>query len=373
MATTPEAVRDDTDASLRAEREKSDREILSAGAAIDKAADEVVEAARERADETLRLARERADRDAVAGGSTADQTAVVRARAAEDKALVREQSAADDHLEGEREQRRRVLSALRLEREATDDGLLVERALADRALATRDDFLGIVTHDLRNMLSGVVLSAGLLQKHANTESGGGAVTLRHVTIIQRFAARMNHLVGDLLDVVSLEAGKLRITPRQLDAVAVAVDAVETFQALFTAKGITLVSVLGGASISAVFDHDRILQVLANLLSNALKFTDHGGVVTVAVARTDSSVQFTVTDTGIGIPPEQAATVFERFRKLSPNDVRGHGLGLYIAKCIVDAHGGVIWAESLPIGTAMHFTVPLVPSTARPVSRSAPVG
>jgi signal transduction histidine kinase len=106
------------------------------------------------------------------------------------------------------------------------------------------------------------------------------------------------------------------------------------------------------------DHDRIVQVLANLISNALKFTDQGGQVAMSVARTESDVHVSVTDNGPGIPPDLATAVFERFRRIDTKDSRGLGLGLYIAKSIIDVHGGKIWVESRNGGgSAFHFTLP----------------
>jgi signal transduction histidine kinase len=351
--------RDETDANLRAERDKTDAEFAKVRVAAEGDADEVVEVARRRADETLRMARELADwHSMTAPGSTDQNQDLQRARIAEDGALADERAVADHRLESERGEHRRVLFGLVLEREATDDGLLVERARADRAVAVRDEFLAIVSHDLRTMLSNVSMSAALLAKHAAAQGDGGAVTSRHASTILRSAARMSRLVGDLVDVVSLEAGQLHLTMGAHDATEVARDAVEAFQAAFTAQGISLKSAVPAGPLRARFDVDRVLQVLANLLGNALKFTGPGGVVVLSLAATNASVRFAVTDSGVGIPAGQEAVIFERFRKLSPADRPGLGLGLYIAKCIVDAHGGSIAAKRVPEGgTAFEVILP----------------
>jgi two-component system sensor histidine kinase VicK len=105
------------------------------------------------------------------------------------------------------------------------------------------------------------------------------------------------------------------------------------------------------------DHDRVLQVLGNLLSNALTFTERGGRVSLALEEANSAAHFSVADSGVGIPAGQAEKIFERFEQVG-RDRRGHGLGLYIAKCIVEAHDGRIWAESPDAGgTALRFTLP----------------
>jgi len=340
----PRSGREGTDASLRAERIKTDARLGQAS--VEQAADRVVEVARDRAESTLRAARERADRDmTTAGVGTEARKEIEVERAAADGAVAREHAAADKLVHVEREARQRALIALlRLEREATDDGLLLERARADEAVASRDEFLGIVSHDLRNMLGGNALSAQMLAKFLTSEGDHGAATLRHAERIQRFTARMNRLVGDLIDVVSLEAGKLHVTMAPTNAVDLVRDAAETFQPSFLANGITLHTSIGSGTIVAHCDQERIIQVLANLLSNAQKFTEPGGTVTLSVAENDAQVSFSVSDTGVGIPAGQTDAIFERFKQVGPKRRLGLGLGLYIAKCIVDAHGGTIWAE-----------------------------
>ncbi|MDP9150360.1 MAG: HAMP domain-containing histidine kinase, partial [Myxococcota bacterium] len=258
----------------------------------------------------------------------------------------------------EREEHARALAALLgLERDATDDGLLVERARADEIVATRDDFLGIVSHDLRNILGNIAMGAAVLAQSATAGGPPHQATIAIAERIQRGTARMNRLLGDLLDVVALEAGALPIHRRPHDASLTGKEAVEAHQLSFAAKGVALESQIAAGSIVAEFDHDRILQVLANLLSNALKFTERGGRVSLALVGSGSDIQFSVGDTGVGIPADQATAIFERFGQVR-RDRRGHGLGLYISKCIVEAHGGKIWVDSPGAGGAtLRFTLP----------------
>jgi signal transduction histidine kinase len=355
----PQQERVDTDESLQKERTKTDEELRLRRADIEEDADEVVAEARERATEVLRMARQRMDLELAAHGTgSAGRREIRTERAHEDRALAEERATADERLHVEREERQRALSSLlSLEREATDERLQIERMRADRTVASRDDFLGMVSHDLRTLLGGIALSAAILAQQAKTE---GVSTLGHVERIQRFAARMNRLIGDLLDVVSLEAGSLAIAPRPHDAVQLVRELMETFQPAFAAKRLTLSSDIAAGTLLAEFDHERIVQVLANLLSNALKFTAQGHVA-LSVAPRSQEVCFSVTDTGIGIPPEDFEAVFERFRQVKVHDRRGLGLGLYIAKCIVEAHGGRIWAEANDGGgTAIRFTLPAAP-------------
>lgn len=355
--------RGDTDASLRAERTRTDQELARTRGAVNDAADRVVEVARELAEETLQKARSRADSGAHATvpGQPPSASKLEHERATEDAKLAKEGGEAAERLQEERRDRQRALTALlRLEREATDEGLLLERARADEALAARDNFLAMVTHDLRNMLGGIALDAAVL---ANPRGKRGeppfpATVTRYGERIQRFTARMNRMVGDLLDVVSLEAGKLHVTATPIDSGQLVTDASEAFHASFSSKGVALRTSMPTERLITSADHDRILQVLANLLSNALKFTETGGEVTLALSQDATGVLFSVTDTGTGISAEHTATIFERFRQVDPTDRRGLGLGLYIAKSIVDAHGGTIWASRPPSGgTAVQFTLP----------------
>ena len=355
----PRTEREETDASLRAERSKTDDELSKTIRSVEKDADMVVEVARDRAEETLRKARGRADRALQkSSATTTNRQSLELARAAEDGAVAEEQAEADGQLQVERQERQRALAELlRLEREATNDGLLAERARADEAVATRDDFLAIVSHDLRTMLGGIALSAALIAKDAAAAGDAHVSALDHAVRIQRFTARMNRLVSDLLDVVSLEAGELHVTRTRYDAPPLVRDAVEAFLPSFAAKGISLTSRMPDGSIFVDVDHERILQVMANLLSNALKFTPPGGTVVLSVERRSEEVLFSVTDDGVGVPADQAAAIFERFRQVS-KDRRGLGLGLYIAKCIVEAHAGKIWVESPEGGgAALLFTLP----------------
>lgn len=355
--------RNDTDESLRSERSKTDTELEAARAAIDDDADQVVELARARAEGVLSAARERTDRDLVSGGGHSDVAQQLEAeRVDEDRAVAKERATADECLQEEREARRRLLSSLLdAEREATDERLLIERARADHTVSTRDEFLGMVSHDLRGLLGGLATGGAQLTKHAIRQGEAGAELLRQADRMQRLTSRMTRLVGDLLDVVSLEAGQLAVTPQPLQVEQLMEEALEAFQPAFVAKGLTLTSrVLPGAA-QATFDHDRILQVLANLLGNALKFTTAGGRVSMTVSPCDTGICFSIIDDGIGIPADELTFVFERFRQVKANDKRGLGLGLYIARSIVEAHGGRIWAEcAAQGGAALHFTLPVKP-------------
>ena len=357
----PQPEREKTDESLRAERKNTDQAIADKRTEIEEEADQLVERARVQADAVLDAARDKADQKL----ATADPKVEVegrkanqKERALEDRVLENERATADEVLQREREQEARSLaSLLPLEREKTDRYLLTERVRSDTALAHRDDFMGMVSHDLRNLLGGIVLNAESLSEAAS-DSEEGRRTVAGMKRVQRYVARMNRLIGDLVDVVSIDAGKLAIVPIRCDAKALVTEAVDAFAFAATEKGVSLKSETIEAELVANFDHDRMLQVLANFITNAIKFTPRGGAIVVRSDRTGDAVQLSVRDTGPGIAANMLTAVFARFWQVTKNDQRGLGLGLYISKCIVDAHGGKIWAESkVGEGSAFNCTIP----------------
>lgn len=354
----PRAEREQTDESLRTERQKTDAALAEKQAAVEEEADAVILHARETADAVLTDARDKADDhldEIQAPGSARDSLTAERAR--EDRALSDERVAADESLERERLETNSALARLLpLERVKTDRYLLTERVRSDDALANRDDFLGIVSHDLRNLLGGIVMSAGQLAKMADAHAQGKQV-LAGTARIQRYAARMNRLIGDLLDVASIDAGQLAIDAVPGDVAAVICEAVELLEGDAALRHIELSADVEGASL-AVFDHDRVLQVLANLISNGVKFTPDGGSVCLRVVPTAEGVEVSIADTGAGIPEQMLEAVFRRFWQAADNDSRGLGLGLYISRSIIEAHGGRIWARSTPgRGSTFFFTLP----------------
>ena len=360
------AERDDTDKSLRIERKKTDAALAERRADIEGAADEVLERARDHAHAVLESAREKADDKLDAATTDAGaRDALARERAREDQALEDERAAADASLQREREERARTLAALLpLERDKTDRYLLTERIRSDTAIGQRDDFMGIVAHELRNLLHGIAGTSRMLSNKA-TQSEEGKRSVAAADRIERHVARMNRLIGDLHDMVSIEAGRFALYAEPGDAAELITESVETFAHAAEQKGIALECELAGQPLPAEFDRERILQVVCNLIANAIKFTPSGGVVTISGERSGDDVRLSVRDTGAGIPRDMLEAVFERFRQVRKNDHRGLGLGLYICKCIVEAHGGRIWAESTPdAGSGFHFTFPV---TARAIA------
>jgi signal transduction histidine kinase len=346
--------RDQTDESLRAERAQAD--ILGQSTAeIEEAADALIEKARERADRVLAEARQRSDQSLPAGALGGEPRKILEhERRKEDEALRKERGTADATLKLERAEHAALMEA---DRGATDRYLSVERARADVAVSTRDELLGIVSHDLRNML-GAMLGFGSMIAAAEVTDDHEARVLGLTERIRRSGFRMNRLIGDLVDLASIEAGCLSVTREIGDPIPIVEEAVDTFRAQATALGLSLVAEYPAQRVVAAFDAARILQTLVNLITNAIKFTSRGGTVTVRVRATGDDLTFAVMDTGAGIPEDQLDLVFERYRQAVPNDRRGVGLGLYISKCIVSGHGGRIWVESrLGEGSTFYFTIP----------------
>ena len=321
--------------------------------ALDEAADAVIGKARARADAVLAAARAKIDRQ-TRPPDAPSPASIEKKRALEDRAVEQERALADETLQAERAD---LVAAMSAVRDETDKDLLSERDRSDDAVATRDDFLGIVSHDLRSMLNSVVGYAALITQSA--EQNRLAEVSMYAQRIQRSGGRMNRLVGDLVDAASIDAGMLMVTREPTDPSTVVAEAVDTFQAQAAASRVTLTAEIVSPSSQVALDPARILQVLTNLLSNAIKFTPPSGRVLIRVERIAVELRFAVSDTGAGIPADQLETVFERFRQATKNDRRGVGLGLYIAKCIVQGHGGRIWAESrLGEGSTFSFTLPI---------------
>lgn len=232
-------------------------------------------------------------------------------------------------------------------------------ALAQRAIRARDEILGIVAHDLRNPLNVIELSSMVMLRNLGQEKMHALVQS-----ILRAADRANRLIQDLLDVTRTESGSLAVerAPCKPDDLLDAALEMMRPGAERAAVELTSGSQPGMPQIEA--DHDRILQVFSNLIGNAIKFTPAGGQVRLGAARSGNEVCFSVSDTGAGISADHLPHLFDRFWQAQPMDRRGAGLGLAIAKAIVEAHEGRIWAESTPgTGSTFFFTVPMVPSSA----------
>lgn len=245
---------------------------------------------------------------------------------------------------------------------AIDNARLYEQAQS--AAKLREELVAVVAHDLKNPLSVIQGAANLVLEDlpSGPESN---LTRQQIDMIRRAAERMHRLVRDLLDISALQAGKLVMRRRPVRVNALLDDALEAIEPLARAKSIQVAVTPIAQQLHVLADRDRVLQVFSNLCGNAVKFTPPGGQVrlTAHAAAQPNRVVFSVSDTGPGIAPEDQPRVFDRFWQSSTRTHGGSGLGLTIAKGIVEAHGGHIWLESAPgAGTTFFFTLPSVPSS-----------
>jgi signal transduction histidine kinase len=226
---------------------------------------------------------------------------------------------------------------------------------AQHAVRARDEVLEVVAHDLRNPLSAILLQASRL-----TRVGGEAEHRSRAPVdgIMRAATRMNRLIEDLLDVVRLEAGGLSIDATRVSASRAVSDSVEAHEPLAASASLELRVDVTQDLPDVWADRERLLQIFENLIGNAVKFTPPGGRITVGASERNDDVLFWVADTGTGMADDDLASVFDRFWQARRGERHGAGLGLAIAKGLVEAHGGRMWGESaLGRGTTFFFTIP----------------
>ena len=216
----------------------------------------------------------------------------------------------------------------------------------------------MVSHDLRDLLGAIVSSSALVLRTAATGEAGSA-TRTGAERIQRYAGRMKRLIDDLTDVARIDAGKLSVRRHPGNLAPLISEAVVAFRGAAASKDLSLDLPLCDEPIPSIFDGDRVLQVLSNLIANAIKFTPAGGRIRIECAHGDDMAKISVTDTGPGIAPDLIEAIFERFRQGENPERRGLGLGLYISRTLIEAQHGKIWAESTPgNGTTVSFTLPL---------------
>lgn len=245
-------------------------------------------------------------------------------------------------------------------------GLAVDNArlyqMSQRLSRARDEILGVVSHDLRNPLSAIMMCTNVLLESPPETEGERRELLG---AIDDAAEWMNRLIRDLLDVSSIEAGRLSLERAPTDLIAVVEQAVAMFSTSARDRGVTLSIDIPDAPPAVDADAERLVQVLANIIGNALKFTDAGGRVTVGIETTAADVRIAVTDTGAGIPAEHLPHIFDRYWHARRGaKERGSGLGLAIAHGIVEAHHGRIDVTSAPgEGSTFVVILPITPPAA----------
>ena len=248
--------------------------------------------------------------------------------------------------------------------QATADALQRARSYDDERAArqnaelmshAREQVLGVVAHDLRNPLSLVSMTTQLLAEPDLTPERREAT----LAIGNRAVERMNRLIGDLLDIVRLETGHLSLKLGLTDVNAMLTETMDAFKTRAADQGISLVCTPAPAGTVVQADEERVVQLIDNLVGNALKFTPSGGRVSIGGYIDGGELRVAVADTGPGIPEEQRSRLFDRFWQARGDDRRGLGLGLAIAKGIAEAHGGRLWVDStVGEGSTFQFAIPL---------------
>jgi len=230
-----------------------------------------------------------------------------------------------------------------------------QRHEAELAARAREEVLGVVAHDLRNPIHLLGSTAELLADPKLEENERPDL----LQVSKRAVRQMDRLIGDLLDTARLQAGRFSLQLKDVKASRLLRQAEETFRQMAADKKIQFEVSVPAQDLTLRADEDRAAQVLGNLLGNAFKFTPAGGRVTLSVSRSDGDAQFHVADTGPGLSEEQIGRLFERFWQGRPGDRRGVGLGLTIARGIVEAHAGRMWVDSTPgNGSTFSFSLPL---------------
>jgi PAS domain S-box-containing protein len=228
---------------------------------------------------------------------------------------------------------------------------------AQEAIRARESVLAVVSHDLRNPLGTIAMTVEMIRMEGTERRSGKTEWL---DLIRRSVQGMTRMVDDLLDLSSIEAGAFSLARSEHQAAELLREARAFLEPLTTARSLRLVCDEASGDVAVSVDGQQILRVISNLVGNSIKFTPEGGTIRLRAVPAEGEVRFSVADTGSGIPAEQLPRMFDRYWQAHAGDRRGAGLGLSIARGIVEAHGGRIWAESEPgAGTTVSFTVPRV--------------
>lgn len=288
-----------------------------------------------------------------------------------------EQQLGDDRLSHERRQSDEALKIARFDADAAIDSVRAQNTLdrqqTDQTLedelashlrtkvkmTSRDEFLAIVSHDLRNPIGAVSTCAEMLLDVSNEKKMDPKI--RHwIQFMKRNADSAIRLISDLLDMERIAEGKLLVQLHTHCMGDVIRESVESFVHIAATRSILLRSIPSDFTHHIVFDRDRIMQVLSNLLGNALKFSPEGTSIIVSASLTPRTLRVAIIDNGPGIAAEKKEQIFTRFAQLGSKDRRGLGLGLYISKMLIEAHHGTIGVESVEgQGSTFYFEIPRI--------------
>ncbi len=371
--------RQKTDESLNLEREKTNQSLLKARHNTEEDTDKTVVDERAEADEATTESRKKADehRDTARNSPNYDikdelkdsDERLLKERKLADVAIELERKRVDLTIEHERELKSEMaIRVLERERKITDRNLGDERFKTDTlvmkaatahsvtqtALTSREEFLAIVSHDLRNPIGAAASCAEMLLEDAAFEQLDPEV--KHwVHFMKRNVDSSLRLIADLLDVERISQGKVILNPKTMCIGDIIRESVETYVLAASAKTILLRTTPADIKCEVSCDPDRIRQVISNLVGNAVKFTPDGGIITINIKPETDSVRISILDTGPGIPKEKLTQIFDRFAQLASKDRTGLGLGLYISKMLIEAHGGSLSVEST-VGVGSNFKI-----------------
>ena len=260
--------------------------------------------------------------------------------------------------------------------------------VAEKANEAKSAFLSTVSHELRTPLTSVLGFAKIINKRLNDKifpavnqsdpkTGKTIAQINeNLQVVISEGERLTHLINDVLDLAKIEAGRMEWNQESVSLPEVVERAVLATTSLFDQKGIKLIKKIDSNIPDIIGDEDKLIQVVINLFSNAVKFTEKGNV-TCEVSQKDNEVIVKVSDTGIGIAPEDYGAVFEQFKQVGGDTLtdkpKGTGLGLPICKEIVEHHGGRIWVEStIGKGSTFSFAIPFVPSDNNNIKKQKPI-
>ena len=246
----------------------------------------------------------------------------------------------------------------KIEADKAKDEAAHAKDIADQAIKSRDEMLGIISHELKNPLTSMALSSHLIQKIISKESTSEKV-LSLIKSLDPSIQRMNKLVSDLLDVTRIESKALHCEPKIISLSNIVSEVIGIYMATAETKDIVLSGEVSQDCNEIYSDEVRTIQIISNLMSNAIKFTGTGGKIKIEAVKRGEMADISVTDNGKGISEEESSHVFEKFWQEKESEHIGTGLGLAISKGLVESLGGRIWVKSkIGQGSSFHFTLPL---------------
>jgi signal transduction histidine kinase len=368
--------RSETNKSLADERTKTDSHLERRHKEVEGHTTDAIASDRRRADETR--ARDRAEHDRHLANEHArmakgDECLLMAEREQSDHAINKERELQDSNLVRERREKQLLVEALlSTERRRTDHNLGHERECVDRASATeqarhastraemsdRELAFGILTHDLKNQSVAISIGAQLLRRQLSKDAWNRADVLKQLSVVEDSAAFMSRMVDSLLDIERFAHGKVPLSLKRTDLCLLLEGTAKLFSPVAIKKSCALLTDLYPDPLWVSVDQDRLVQAVSNLVGNAIKFTPSRGTISLAAQRDHTQVTVSVTDTGPGIAEQDRLKLFRKFSQLQKTE-GGLGLGLFIAKSIVEAHGGTMWVDStVGQGSSFRFSLPL---------------